>query len=131
MTDEQKTFKVTDRRHGSTAHEEEAETPVAGVSEAAAEEPTAATDRPARAIPPATLTGFIMSLGAQASMLLGGVEGAQPDLDGAKWLISILEMLREKTEGRRTSEETDALAAILYELRMAYVQAQRGRTGGA
>jgi hypothetical protein len=82
-------------------------------------------------VPQATFTAFVMSLGAQASMLLGGVEGAQADLDGARWLISILEMLREKTEGRRTAEETEALDAILYELRMGYVHAQRSRAGGA
>ena len=69
------------------------------------------------------------SLGAQAGLLLGGEEGAPPDLNGAKWLISILEMLRDKTEGRRTQEETDSLEAILFELRMAYIE--RTRAGGA
>jgi len=130
MTDEKKAFKVTDRRHSSAVEHEEAEAPAAetGVDAAPLEPPA---ERPAAAVPPTTFTAFIMSLGAQASMLLGGVEGAQPDLDGAKWLISILEMLREKTEGQRTTEETETLDAILYELRMGFVHVQRSRAGGA
>ena len=36
--------------------------------------------------------------------------------------IGILEMLQDKTEGRRTREEDREFEAILYQLRMAYVQ---------
>ncbi len=124
MTDEKKSYRVTDRRHSI-------------LEEPAEPEPTAApeTDRsstpvgdPSSGEPgPVSFIAFVMSLGAQASLLLGGVEGAPPDLSGAKWLISILEMLRDKTEGRRSQEETQALDGILYELRMGYVRAQAGR----
>jgi hypothetical protein len=134
MTDEKKSYRVTDRRHSSAEGEEAPGT--ASVAEAPASEPAPETvaepglgDPTAGGQPAAAdFAAFIMSLGAQASLLLGGVEGEPPDLKGARWLISILEMLRDKTEGRRTSSETEALEAILYELRLAYVQ--RARAGG-
>ena len=77
--------------------------------------------------------GLLLSLGAQASLLLGlGDEddpGAPPDLQGAQAIISLLEVLRDKTEGRRTRDEDRILEGILYELRMAYVAGTRA--GGA
>jgi hypothetical protein len=112
MSDDKKSYRVTDRRH-STLEQEPSEP-----------SPAAEPETPG----PVSFTAFVMSLGAQAGLLLGGEEGAPPDLNGAKWLISILEMLRDKTEGRRTAEETESLDAILYELRMAYVE--RTRAGG-
>ena len=77
--------------------------------------------------------GLLLSLGAQASLLLGlGDEeepGGPPDLRGAQAIISLLEVLRDKTEGRRTPDEERILQGILYELRMAYVAGTRA--GGA
>ncbi len=76
---------------------------------------------------PADFSQFLLSLGVQASALLTG-EGLPDDadpqavLDGARSLISILEMLRDKTEGRRTAEEEKVLEGLLFELRMAYVE---------
>ena len=77
------------------------------------------------------LAQFLLSLGAQAGMLLSGQalpEGADPSeaLGGARSIISILEMLESKTEGNRTAEETRVLEGLLYELRMAYVERSRG-----
>jgi hypothetical protein len=76
------------------------------------------------------LREFLLGLFAQASALLAGGAHAdpKPDPEGARYLIAILEMLRDKTEGRRTTEEGQVLEGILYELRMAYV-AQTGVTG--
>lgn len=129
MSDEKRSYQVTDRRHSHLQSEGE------GASEERpSAEPTTVADRPAAAEPatpdPAVdFTGFLVSLATQAGMLLGGAEGEKPDLKGARWIISILEMLQDKTEGRRTPAETDALDRILYELRMAYVE--RSRVGGA
>src|SRR5687767_7559623 len=117
MTDEKKSYRVTDRRHGAL---EAPEAPLE--AEALSSEGLPPDSTPVGEMPPVSFTSFIMSLGAQAGLLLGGVEGAQPDLKGAQWLISILEMLRDKTEGRRSEDETQALDAILYELRMAFVE---------
>lgn len=126
--DEKKTYRVTDRRHFTPEGES-----VATESGAAEPEVEAATLPDARtssseAELPADLIALVVSLGTQASVLLGGAEGVEPDLRGARWLISILEMLQDKTEGRRTAEESETLQTLLYELRMAYVK--RARAGG-
>ena len=127
MTDEKKSYRVNDRRHFTP--EGDAVATDSGAAEAETEGAAAAPDAHAPGPePPADLVALIVSLGTQASALLGGVEGIEPDFRGARWLISILEMLQDKTEGRRTAEETEALETLLYELRMAYVK--RTRTGG-
>lgn len=74
--------------------------------------------------------GLLLSLGTQASMMLGGARGpgekpGPPDLGGARSIIALLEILAEKTEGRRTSEEDEVLEGLLYELRMQYVALAR------
>jgi len=78
--------------------------------------------------PEVTLAGFLAGLAAQAGMLMGmgappdsDGEAPSPDLDSARHVIGILEMLKDKTEGKRTPEEDRVFEAILYELRMAYV----------
>jgi hypothetical protein len=83
---------------------------------------------------PADFSQFLFSLGAQAGMLLAGQglpEGTEPKeaLEGARSIISILEMLREKTDGRRTAREDEVIEGLLYELRMAYVE--KSRAGGS
>jgi hypothetical protein len=75
---------------------------------------------------PSDFLGLLISLGAQASMLLmGGEEGEEPDLEGARSLIELLGQLKEKTEGRRTPQEDQLVEGLLYELRMAFVQATK------
>ena len=74
--------------------------------------------------------GLLLSLGTQASMMLGmaappGERPGPPDLAGARSIISLLEILRDKTDGRRTTEEDEVLDGLLYELRMQYVALAR------
>jgi hypothetical protein len=83
---------------------------------------------------PADFGQFLLSLGAQAGMLLSGQglpEGADAgeSLAGARSIISILEMLKGKTEGRRTPQEDEIIEGLLYQLRMAYVE--KSRAGGS
>ncbi len=82
---------------------------------------------PDKPMPPATLSALATSLSIQASVCLGFVADpasgkAERNLPMAKHLIDLLEVLQEKTEGNRTPEETEDLEAMLYQLRMAYVQ---------
>ncbi len=70
------------------------------------------------------------SIASQAMVCLGvtppGKEAeAKVDLPAAKYSIDTLEMLREKTEGNRTAEETQILLSLLYDLRMRYVEQSR------
>lgn len=49
----------------------------------------------------------------------------QPDLEQAQFTIDLLAMLKDKSEGNRTPEESAVLDEILGALRMAYVRASR------
>jgi hypothetical protein len=100
-------------------------------AKAASSEPAqAAGPAPHVPLPPASLTYLAGSLSIQASMCLGRlpdpVSGkAEKNLPVAKHLIDMLEVLQQKTEGNRTPEETEEIEALLYQLRMAYVEAAR------
>jgi hypothetical protein len=136
MTDEKKQpFTVTDRRL-FTSDGERRESAESETREPESPRPPTAEEGPRRAAarratqgagpaPGVDFTTFLVGLATQASMLLGR-EGQPPDLDGAREMISILEMLHDKTEGRRTPEEDEVLESILYELRMAYLQMAGG-----
>ncbi|MGE5125489.1 MAG: DUF1844 domain-containing protein, partial [Betaproteobacteria bacterium] len=136
-----KPFTINDRRHFTAEGHarQEAEVPPVAAPPAgppAPEEPAAdapTTDETPSAGPsgagPLDFAQFLLSLGAQAGMLLspaegGGANGAEA-LEGARQIISILEMLKEKTEGRRTDEESGVLDNLLFQLRLAYVERAR------
>lgn len=146
MTEEPRSFTVKDRRHftpdGQARDPEEGTAAESGPPEARA---TAAEVAPvegplrtepegrsapsgARAAGPVDFAQFLLSMGAQASLLLSGeIEGvdAAQALGEARSLIGILEMLKDKTEGRREPREDQVLEGLLYELRMAYVERAR------
>jgi hypothetical protein len=85
-------------------------------------------------LPEASLGGLVLSLSAAALAYLGekvAPEGQNPDADLAlaRHTIGTLEMLKAKTEGNRTPEEDKLFDEMLYQLRMAYVQAEQKRSG--
>lgn len=126
MSEQPKGFTVNDRRHFTADG-----TPRAERDEAPAPADAGATPGEQERV---DLGSFLLSLAGQASLLLGlGAESGQDapkvDLAGARQIISILEMLADKTEGRRSAEEDRLLKGILYELRMAWVA--RARTSVA
>jgi hypothetical protein len=151
MSEDKKPFTVSDRRHFTSEGEvrksdvdEPTSAPTPAAEKAVAPPPAApvvasgAGIQPPGAEPepdaedeggsrfPSDFLGLLISLGAQGSMLLmGGPEGETPDLDGARSLIELLGALKEKTEGRRTPQEDQLLDGLLYELRMAFVQATK------
>jgi hypothetical protein len=71
---------------------------------------------------------FIMSLASSVLVHLGELEhpeeGGQ-NLGIAKHTIDILGILREKTRGNLTAEETSLLEHLLYDLRMKYLEAKK------
>jgi hypothetical protein len=134
MSQEQKPFAVNDRRHFTADGQARENDPA---PEAPAPSPASPAESPANpplgAAGPAEFGQFILTLGAQAGFLLsgqGGAEGAPPAeaLQDARALISIIEMLKDKTEGRRTPDEDRILDGVLYELRLGYV-ARAGVSG--
>jgi hypothetical protein len=74
---------------------------------------------------------FLMSLSTEALVYLGEMPdpagGGEPhhDLGMAQQLIDILGMLREKTRGNLDRDEQALLDAILFDLRMKYVEIAR------
>jgi len=138
MSEEKKSFTVKDRRHftvdGLPREEAAAEPVEATPSEPGRVEPLRAAppaEDPRPGSPPAVdFASFLLSMAAQASLTLTGEGGSgTPDLAGARHFIALFEMLRDKTEGRRTPQEDEILQRILYELRMAYLA--RAQSGGA
>jgi hypothetical protein len=129
MSQEPKSFTVNDRRHFTSEGEprEDAEAP-AEVTEPVPPAPERAPK--SSGTPQAEFGSFILSLAAQAGHLLAAEgEEAAAGLEDARHLIAIIEMLEDKTQGRRTESEDQILATVLYELRMGYVA--RSRTGGS
>lgn len=101
-----------------------------GAGEQGAGPQNAAPQGPAMPLPPPSLLFLVDSLSYRAMIALGMLpnpmsQQSSPQLDQAKHAIDLLEMLFEKTAGNRTDEETEAMEAILHQLRMAYV-AYRG-----
>jgi Domain of unknown function (DUF1844) len=123
-------FQVRDRRR--RPEEEPAASPVE-------ERQPPITGRPASPQPPAagprppgerSLVGLFMMLG---SLALAGLEGVQDPATGqverdpqqAAEVIDMLMLLRDKTDGHRTSDETRVLEELIYDLQIRYVKATR------
>ena len=90
----------------------------------------AASAGPAGPLPPPSLGFLCGSFYLQAMIALGVVqnplsEKAEVNLEQAKHAIDMLAMLREKTEGNRTDEETTEIDRILHELRMGFVSVEQ------
>src|SRR5581483_4532702 len=105
-------FQVRDRRRRSeepAAPPPEAKTAGAERAAGGREEPPGAAERGPRgreaATPPAERPGEVAAPHQAAEM------------------IDLLMLLRRKTEGHRTAEETEALDGLIYDLQLRYVQA--------
>lgn len=135
---EDETFKVTDRRR----RDEIDETPTAPApSEPATPAPRAAavgSPSPGPAAAPQggpDLQGLFIMLASSALVNLG--EAADPetgervlDFEQAKEAIDLLSLLRVKTQGNRTEEESHLLEEMLYDLQLRFVRAAKGAAGG-
>ena len=92
-------------------------------------------------LPPADFRALMGVLASQAIMGLGAYTDPQSggvviDLQGARFAIDLLDVLKQKTEGNRTDEETTEIEQLLSELRARFVQiaqlvAQQQAQGGA
>lgn len=107
-----------------------AEHSVSGQSAAAAH--PAATPHPGPPPPSEELTfaSFMVGLSTQALVHLGEIndpygEQAGVNLGAAQQLIDIVGMLKEKTRGNLDRNEEALIDAILFELRMKYVERSR------
>lgn len=75
-------------------------------------------------------TTFVFSLGSSALMHLGDTPHPETgeslkDLELAKETIDLLAMLEQKTKGNLSDEEARFLGALLYDLRVRFIEATR------
>jgi Domain of unknown function (DUF1844) len=132
MSQSEKSFTVSDRRHFTPeGRPRDDASKLEGEEQAAeAKARAAAPGTGQESEGPADFSHFLLGLAAQAGQLIAGQElpeGTTPEqaLSGARSIIAILEMLKDKTEGRRTAEEDALVAELLFGLRMAYVERTR------
>ncbi len=76
---------------------------------------------------PPSLNGLILTLTATALAYLGQPvnpdgNNPEPDFHLARYTIDTIQMLKEKTEGNRTNEETELIDDVLTQLRLIYIQ---------
>jgi len=133
--DSSRGFRVTDRRRfsddGETREDDRPAEP----------EPDAASTRQPQAPPAETLgpplddvvsfSSFLLGLSTQALLHLGEIEDpasgrVERDLGAAKHVIDILGILKDKTRGNLEQAEQQLLDAVLYDLRMRYVELVQG-----
>jgi hypothetical protein len=145
MSDEKKDFVVKDRRAfsderpedeaqdkenataSSTDDELQAASDSEKVQEADAKESAPPEGIDEAPLPQINFATFVVSLNASALMNLGAIEDpstgqTNKNLAMAKQTIDILSMLEEKTAGNLTTDESNLIKNILYDLRIIYVK---------
>ncbi len=76
-----------------------------------------------------SLSSHVFQLATAALVYMGaaklpGTEKVEVNLPLAKVTIDTLDMLKVKTEGNRTADETSLFDDVLYQLRLSYVKAE-------
>jgi hypothetical protein len=137
MSDEKKDFVVKDRRRFSEENQEdgtqgkgksaESSPEVETQASSSADESQATGAQQEPPLPEINFSTFVVSLNASALLHLGAIEDpttgqTNKNLSMAKQTIDILKLLEEKTAGNLTSEESNLLKNILYDLRIIYVK---------
>jgi len=132
IVDEDWKSRVEAERAAAQADPQAAEEPPppAEATPQAAGEPSPSTERAERApdpaMPPPDLLLIASTMYMQALVALGMVTDpitrknrVRPNL--ARHAIDTMQVLRDKTEGNRTAEETEGIDLMLHEMRMVYV----------
>ena len=138
MSETEKPFTVSDRRHFTPDGRPRAGTEGASAPESPPDPGPPAEARAAAHLPKRqrrrrrpTSPSSSWASAPRPGMLLSGEGrpegmGTAEALEGAQSIVAILEMLKDKTEGRRSSAEDALLDDLLFQLRMAFVEAARG-----
>ncbi|MCA8916101.1 MAG: DUF1844 domain-containing protein [Planctomycetes bacterium] len=87
-----------------------------------------------RGLPPADFITHCASLATQAMIFMGAIANpltgeADIDYEQARYVVDTLAMLQEKTKGNLNSDEEATLENLIGELKLIWVQAQRGAEG--
>jgi hypothetical protein len=91
-------------------------------------------DEPPVALGPVDFSTHILSLASSALIALHKMPTPEGDdhpldLETARHLIDVLGMLEQKTKGNLDDTEQRLLQSLIYDLRVAYVDAQKGAAG--
>ena len=126
MTDEEKRIDSEWKRRAREEKGHVAEGPAKDSAKPADAPPREAGTAPPH-FPEPNFLVFISTLASQALLALGEIEHPatgklEMDLPQAKYTIDLLQLLKDKTKGNLTADETEALDAYLYDLRMKYVR---------
>lgn len=83
---------------------------------------------PPVALGPVDFSTHVLSLASSAMIALGRMpspsgEAVELDLDAARHLIDVLGMLEQKTKGNLDESEHKLLQSLIYDLRVAFVDA--------
>jgi hypothetical protein len=86
------------------------------------------------ALGPVDFSTHVLSMASTALIALGKMpdpdgENLPVDLDTARHLIDVLAMLEQKTKGNLDEPEQKLLASLIYDLRVAFVDAQKANQG--
>jgi len=135
--DSSRGFRVTDRRRFADGEAHAEETADAATEAGTVPPPEAApacgAEGTAAPMPeePVSFSTFILGLSTQALLHLGDIESpvsgrVERDLGAARHVIDILGILEAKTKNNLEQAEAQLLEAVLYDLRMRYVELVRG-----
>jgi len=130
MSESEKPIKVVDRRLFTADGEVRAEAQAELSAPDPVPEPAPSAPIPPPAEAPATSPAFLRLLDMLAQTAALYMEGfpdpatgrRQADLAGARQIVDSLIALREKTRGRLSFEESDALDGLLGELQLAFTR---------
>ena len=91
--------------------------------------PTMAEPEPPVTLEPIDFSTHVLSLASSAMIALGrmpapGGDAVEPDVETAKHLIDVIGMLEIKTRGNLDESEHKLIQSLLYDLRVAYVDAK-------
>jgi len=121
---EDKGFKVIDKRIYGTGEGTTADNKV----EAPLKDTPATADKntSSHPLPPVDFSNLILSLSTSALIHLGQVPDpisnkTDKNIEMAKHTIDVIDMLKEKTKGNLTDNEQKLIDAVLFDLRMRYV----------
>jgi len=97
-----------------------------GAEKTTPEEKSPKEEKGKTTLPPIDFGSFILSLSTTALIHLGEVadpaaKEKKVNLEGAKQMIDLIHMLKEKTKGNLNQEESALLDNLLYELKMKYM----------
>jgi hypothetical protein len=125
---EESGYTVRDRRR-VTPEGEAAEKEEEGPGKIETEEDTTGRDagQARRGLPPVDFGGFVLGLGEMALIHLGELPEPQtgkaaPDLEQARHMIDLLDMLETKTRGNLSQDEEQLLKGLVGDLKLRYVR---------